>query len=40
MKSQEKQGKKESTLKLALRALKTVMEYPLKPKPIAGETGL
>jgi hypothetical protein len=39
MKSQEKQGK-ESTLKLALRALKTAMEYPLKPKPITGETGL
>jgi len=39
MKSQEKQAK-ESALKLALRALKTAMGYPLKPKQIAGETGL
>jgi len=40
MKSQEKKGKKESALKLALRALKAVMEYPLNPKQIAGDSGL
>ena len=39
MKSQEKQTK-EHALKQALRALKTVMDIQLKPKPIAGETGL
>jgi hypothetical protein len=39
MKSQEKQAKK-SALKKALRALKSVMEYPLNPKTVAGETGL
>jgi hypothetical protein len=39
MKSQEKKAKKEQ-LKQALRALKTVMEQPFKPKPIAGKPGL
>jgi hypothetical protein len=40
MNSKEKQGKEESTLKAALRALKTVMECTLKPRPITGETSL
>jgi len=38
--SDEKEGEKEGALKQALKALKTVMEYPLKPRPITGETGL
>ena len=38
--SDKKEGEKKSALKQALKALKAVMEYPLKPRPITGETGL
>jgi hypothetical protein len=37
---EKKEDKEKSPLKQALQALKTVMEYPLKPRPITGETGL
>jgi hypothetical protein len=34
MKSRGKENREESALKTALKALKTVMEHPLKPNPM------
>jgi len=40
MTNEETQEKKESALKLSLKALLKVLEYPLKPNPVANESGI
>ncbi|MCW4011603.1 MAG: hypothetical protein NWF07_01285 [Candidatus Bathyarchaeota archaeon] len=40
MTTEEPQEKKESELTQALKALMKVLEYPLKPHPVANDAGL
>jgi len=40
MTTEEPREKKESALKQSLKALLKVLEYPLKPNPVANESGI
>ena len=40
MTTEEAPEKKESELTQALKALMKVLEYPLKPHPVANDTGI